>query len=170
MTADEIIRLLQLQPHPEEGGYFSEIYRSAETFPAGGLPDRYGAERCYATAIYYLLTPSTFSAMHLVASDEQFHFYLGDPVEQLQLHPDGSGEVVTIGNDLAAGARPHVTVPRGTWQGAQLVAGGRYALMGATVAPGFEFADYTHGDKARLIEGWPDFADRIADLSTPPTV
>ena len=106
--------------------------------------------------------------MHKVASDEHFHFYLGDPVEQLHLRPDGTGEVVTIGTDLAAGARPLVTVPREVWQGARLKAGGRVALMGATVAPGFEFADYTHGIKSELLEGWPAFAELIEALSTPP--
>lgn len=168
MTAEEIIRLLRLQPHPEEGGFFAEVYRSAEDIAAEHLPGRYDGARCFSTAIYYLLTPDTRSAMHRVNSDEQFHFYLGDPVEQLQLYPDGTGAVVTIGTDLAAGARPLVSVPRGAWQGARLAPGGRFALMGATVAPGFEFADYTHGIKSDLMAGWPDFADLIEALSTPP--
>jgi hypothetical protein len=168
MTAEEIIRLLRLQPHPEEGGFFAEAYRSAESVAAGHLPDRYGEPRCYSTAIYYLLTPETLSAMHRVASDEQFHFYLGDPVEQLHLRPDGSGAVMTIGPDIAAGARPLVTVPRGTWQGARLKAGGRFALMGATVAPGFEYADYSHGIESELLAGWPAFAAMISALCTPP--
>lgn len=168
VTAEEIIRLLRLQPHPEEGGFYAETYRCDEGVAAAHLPGRYGSDRSYSTAIYYMLTPETKSAMHLVASDEQFHFYLGDPVEQLHLRPDGSGEVVTIGTDLAAGARPLVTVPRGVWQGARLKPGGRFALMGATVAPGFEFADYTHGIESELVEGWPDFADLIRALSTPP--
>lgn len=168
MTAEEIIRLLQLQPHPEEGGFFREVYRSAETVDPSHLPARYGDGRCFSTAIYYMLTPETMSAMHRVDSDEHFHFYLGDPVEQLHLRPDGTGDVVTIGTDLAAGARPLVTVPRGTWQGARLKPGGTFALMGATVAPGFEFADYTHGISAELCRDWPAFAELIDALCTPP--
>jgi predicted cupin superfamily sugar epimerase len=82
------------------------------------------------------LTPDTFSALHRLASDEVFHFYLGDPVEMLQVWPDGSHRVVLIGTDLAAGERPQVVVPRGIWQGARLRPGGRFALLGTTVAPG----------------------------------
>src|SRR5581483_11176343 len=98
-----------------------------------------------ATAIYYLLTPDTVSAMHRLATDEIFHFYLGDPVEMLQLRPDGSHRVAILGPDLDAGQRPQIVVPRGVWQGARLVPGGRFALLGTTVAPGFDYADYETG-------------------------
>ena len=112
LTVETLRRILGLVPHPVEGGYFAETYRSADHIPASGLPSRYGAARAASTAIYYLLTPDTFSAMHRLASDEIFHFYLGDPVEMLQLHPDGSHHVVLIGPDLEAGQRPQVIVPR----------------------------------------------------------
>jgi predicted cupin superfamily sugar epimerase len=85
ITADQIKTLLNLKPHPEEGGYFVETYRSTENIPEQALPDRYKDIRSYGTAIYYLLTPETFSGMHRLRSDEIFHFYLGDPVEMLQL-------------------------------------------------------------------------------------
>jgi predicted cupin superfamily sugar epimerase len=164
-TAQEVIDTLGLIPHPEEGGWYYETHRSVETFAADQLPDRYGAPRCHSTAIYYLLTPETYSHMHLLKSDEVFHFYMGDPCEMLQLHPDGSGEVVVLGTDLASGQRPQVRVPRGSWQGMRLLPGGEFALMGCTVAPGFEFADYAHGERADLLEKYPDFSERIVRLT-----
>ncbi|HEY7676597.1 MAG TPA: cupin domain-containing protein, partial [Candidatus Methylomirabilis sp.] len=142
MTADALKTLLGLRPHPAEGGFFVETYRAGEGVPAEALPARYGGARAFSTAIYYLLTPDTFSAMHRLASDEVFHFYLGDPVEMLHLFPDGSGRAVTLGPDLLAGMRPQVVVPRGVWQGSRLAPGGRLALLGTTVAPGFDLADY----------------------------
>lgn len=157
--------LLGLAPHPAEGGFYAETYRSQERVSRGGLPSRYAADRSFGTAIYYLLSPETFSEMHRLASDEVFHFYLGDAVEMLQLHPDGSGLVVTLGIDLAAGERPQVVVPRGVWQGARLVPGGRLALLGCTVAPGFDHADYEQGRREDLLRSHPAFRDRILSLT-----
>jgi predicted cupin superfamily sugar epimerase len=90
MNAEEIIKFLRLQPHPKEGGFFRETYRSVDPF--SNLPNRYRGQRSASTAIYYLLTPDSFSAMHRLASDEIFHFYKGDAVEMLQLFPDGQGK------------------------------------------------------------------------------
>lgn len=164
-TAEEIIELLGLEPHPEEGGFFRETFRSRETHHAEHLHPRYGGERSHATAIYYMLTPETYSAMHRLATDEVFHHYLGGAVEMVQLMPDGSGHTVTIGSDLMAGQRPQVLVPRGVWQGARLVSGS-FALMGCTVSPGFEFADYEHGSRAELVREWPEFGAPIQRLTT----
>ena len=141
LTVEALCALLGLEPHPTEGGFFVETYRSDERLPAAALPSRYRAARAIGTAIYYLLTPATFSAMHRLASDEVFHFYLGDPVEMLQLWPDGSHRVVTIGTAFETGERPQVVVPCDVWQGARLRPGGRFALLGTTVAPGFDYAD-----------------------------
>lgn len=117
-TADQIRTLLNLKPHLEEGGYFIETYRSSETILEKVLPSRYEGVRTFGTAIYYLLTPETFSAMHRLRSDEIFHFYLGDPVEMLQLWPDGPGRIVILGSDILDRMQPQVVVPRGVWQGA----------------------------------------------------
>jgi predicted cupin superfamily sugar epimerase len=155
LTVEALRRLLGLTPHPAEGGYFIETYRSDEQLPATGLPSRYGDSRALGTAIYYLLAPDTFSAIHRLASDEIFHFYLGDPVEMLQLHPDGSHRVVLIGSDLEAGHRPQVIVPRHVWQGARLIPGGRYALLGTTVAPAFDYADYETASRSTLLATHP---------------
>src|SRR6516165_12135273 len=119
-TADELIRHLGLQPHPKEGGYFRETYRAAEVWPAAALPARYGRDRQASTAIYYLLTPTTFSALHRLQSDEVFHFYLGDPIRMLQLDADGTGRTVVLGQDVLHGQQLQVLAPRGIWQGSCL--------------------------------------------------
>jgi predicted cupin superfamily sugar epimerase len=165
LTAQQLIDRLRLVPLAIEGGYFRETYRSTLTLPAGALPAAYGADRHVSTAIYYLLTPDTFSAIHRVKSDEVFHFYAGDAVEMLQLWPDGTHKMLIIGNDLASGHQPQVVVPAGVWQGCRLAHGGEWALMGCTVAPGFEYADYQAGDREELIAAYPSFAGLIASLT-----
>jgi predicted cupin superfamily sugar epimerase len=160
-----LISLLGLRPHPREGGHFVETYRSDERVAAQALPPRYAGGRALGTAIYYLLTPATRSPMHRLASDEIFHFYLGDAVEMLLLRPDGSGGVAVLGPDLDAGMRPQVIVPRGVWQGARLRPGGGVALLGTTVAPGFEYADYEAGERAGLLARYPAHARMIEALT-----
>lgn len=161
-----IVRALNLVPLPQEGGLYAETYRSARILPAGAAgPEQTGPRAC-ATAIYYLVTPTRFSALHRVASTEIFHFYLGDPVHMLQLHPDGTGATHVIGADIPAGQRPQLAVPRGVWQGTRLVPGGRFALLGCTVSPGFDFADYEHGQRAALVRQYPRWAKEI-DALTP---
>jgi len=164
--AQQIIDRLQLQPHPKEGGFFRETYRSAYAFSSSAMPVRYGADRSAGTAIYYLLTPETFSAMHRLKTDEIFHFYAGDPVRMLQLLPDGRGKEVIIGSDVLAGHEPQVVVPSGVWQGSCLVEGGEYALLGCTVAPGFDYGDYEHGSRESLIEQHMNFEKLITRLTT----
>ncbi len=163
--AQRLIDTLGLVPHPREGGWFAETWRADEAFAADHLPSRYGGDRSHGTAIYYLLTPDTYSHLHRLKSDEVFHFYLGDAVEMLHLPPEGAGQRVVLGSDLAAGQRPQVTVPRGVWQGARLVDGGRVALLGCTVAPGFDFADYDHADRAAMLARWPDHRALILKLT-----
>ena len=97
ITIEQIKALLGLQPLSLEGGFFVESYRSAEAIPGPALPARYGGARAYGTAIYFLLTPDACSTLHRLRTDEVWHFYLGDPVELLQLAPDGSGQIVLIG-------------------------------------------------------------------------
>ena len=165
IDAEAIIRELGLVPLPEEGGLFAETYRSGGVIPGGALPGRQTGPRRCCTAIYYLITPERFSALHRVASTEIFHFYLGDPVDMLQLHPDGTGQTLTIGVDLWSGQRPQVVVRRGVWQGTRLKPGGRFALLGCTVAPGFEYEDYEHGRRAELLAAYPAFAGQILRLT-----
>jgi predicted cupin superfamily sugar epimerase len=164
LSVHELIAALHLQPLPMEGGYYRETYRSPDRLPATALPELYRTDKAVSTAIYYLLTPHTFSALHRLPSDEIFHFYLGSPVRMLQLWPDGQGRVVTLGPEVLAGQSPQVMVPRGVWQGSFLKPGGVYALLGTTVAPGFDFADYEAGTSERLIHAYPAYADLIRRL------
>jgi predicted cupin superfamily sugar epimerase len=166
MTADEVKKLLGLQPHPQEGGWYVRTYQADETIRATEFADgRYAGPRRTGTAIYYLLEPETFSEMHRLKSDEIFHFYAGDAVEMLQLFPGGAGERVVIGNDLLSEARPQAVVRRGVWQGSRLVAGGSWALLGCSVSPGFEFEDYDEGQRAELCAGWPEWSEMIDGLT-----
>ena len=164
MNAQELIELLNLAPLPEEGGFFSQTYKSPEKISHHALPQRYHSDMSLGTAIYVLFTESDFSALHKLNSDEIYHFYLGDPVEMLLLHPDGSGEIFLLGNDLEAGMRPQKVVRRGVWQGSRLVPGGTYgfALIGTTMAPGFEWDGFELGDREMLLAEYPGFADEIA--------
>jgi len=157
--AADIIRLLRLEPLTIEGGFFHETYRSPQKIE---LP-LYRGPRSLATAIYYLLTPDTFSRMHRVPGEEIFHFYLGDPVEMLQLGERGTGEIITMGQDIAAGMKLQHIVPGGRWQGARLRAGGKFALLGTTMSPGFEYEDYEAGGD-ELMKRWPKFKDFIQTL------
>jgi hypothetical protein len=149
-----IVERLNLAPHPE-GGFFGETYRSA----------RSAGDRSLSTAIYFLVTAESPSRMHRVGSDEIWHFYLGDPLEMLQLGPEAQSKVVIIGNDLAAGEFPQVLVPGGVWQGTRVRPGGRYALVGATVTPGFDFADFAMGDRTTLTADYPPHAKLIEALT-----
>jgi predicted cupin superfamily sugar epimerase len=164
LTAEQIRELLQMKPHPIEGGYFAETYRGAAVIPQNLLPS-YPGDRAISTAIYYLLTPDTFSAMHRVRGDEMFHFYLGDAVEMLQLKADGAGEVILLGQDIAAGTRLQHTVAGGVWQGSRVRAGGKYALLGTTMAPGFEYQDYETGQRQDLVVRYPEFSQLITALT-----
>jgi predicted cupin superfamily sugar epimerase len=159
VTAEEIKKLLKLAPHPIEGGSFRRTYTSATALE---LPR---GTRAAGTAIYYLLEPETFSEMHILDSDEIFHFYLGDPVEMLQLYPDGCSAIFTLGPDLEAGQHVQLVVPAGVWQGTRLIGDGKVALLGCTVTPGFDFADYRNASYGELVERWPREAARIKGLT-----
>ena len=164
MDARRIIELFELKPLPVEGGYYRETYRSEEIIKAGHLPERYGADRHISTAIYYLLTPDTVSKLHRLKSDEVFHFYLGDPVTMLLLYPDGQSETVVLGSDIENGQRVQQVVPRGLWQGAKLSEGGRFALLGTTVAPGFDPSDFEVAERETLLRHYPDETELICQL------
>jgi predicted cupin superfamily sugar epimerase len=166
-TAREIIDALQLKPHPIEGEYFRETYRSVGTLPDSVLPQAYRGKgpRSLGTSIYYLLTPETFSEMHRVPTEEAFHCYLGGPVRMLQLHADGSHREHLLGPDVLAGHEPQLIVPPGVWQGSFVEPGADFALLGATMAPGFDYADYEQGARADLIVRYPGAEELIRKLT-----
>ena len=164
LTAKQIQDLLKLQPLPVEGGHFVESYRS-NSLEVPSLSPCYQGERGLSTAIYYMLTPDTFSAMHRLQGDEVYHFYLGDPVEMLLLKPDGTAEAVLLGQNFSAGMRVQHAVAGGTWQGSRLAPGGKFALMGTTMAPGFDPKDYEPGKRDALSAQYPAYAPLIAFLT-----
>lgn len=167
MNASELISLLGLTPLPVEGGYFRETWRSNLVLTPSALPLRYTTDRSLGTAIYYLLTsdPNSFSALHRLPTDEVYHFYLGDPVEMLLLAPDGAANRVLLGQDVAAGENVQFVVPAGSWQGSRLVAGGKFALLGTTMSPGFDPSDYEPGVRAELLARYPQQSASIRALT-----
>lgn len=165
MDAEKLKRLLNLIPHPREGGYYARTWESEEMIPQTALPDRYSDKRFAGTCIYYLLDPYTFSEMHRLKSDEIYHFYMGDPMELLLLLPDGSARTVIVGSDIERGQTPQLVIPKNVWQGSRLVPGGKFALIGCTVSPGFDFADYEAGSREALIRQYPEYQERIEALT-----
>jgi hypothetical protein len=165
MTAEEIIKLLRLRPLPFEGGFYRETHRSPDQVSGRTSAGRFPGDRSWSTAIYYLLTPETFSALHRLPGDEVYHFYLGDPVTMLQLHPAGTGEIVTLGPVLDQGQQVQVVVTGGTWQGSVLNPGGRFALLGTTMAPGFDPADNEPAERELLIARYPAYRNWIIRLA-----
>jgi hypothetical protein len=161
MTAQSIIERLGLEPHPERG-YYRETYRAS----CGVRSPHHGGSRAASTAIYFLVTarePVTF--LHRLVSDEVFHLYDGGPLEILRLFPGGGWDVAALGMNLDAGERPQVVIPAGTWFGTALRADAPHCLVGCTVAPGFDFADFELADGPELEARYPDAADRIRRMS-----
>ena len=167
LTAEQIIEHLELEPLPVEGGHYRQTHVASDDVAAEALSKRYGRAKPLCTAIYYLLTdqPDSFSALHRLPTDEIYHFYLGDPVEMLLLHPDGRSERVILGQDLQAGQHVQVVVLAGVWMGSRVLEGGQFALMGTTMAPGFDDQDYEGGEAAELERQYPDRAELIKQLS-----
>lgn len=165
LSAERVIELLRLEPLPIEGGHFRRGYLADETVTAAALPPRYGQARPFGSAIYYLLRGDECSALHRLASDEVYHFYLGSPTELLLLRPDGGHEVIALGPDLEAGQRVQVVAPRGTWQGMRLVQPATWALLGTTMAPAYDDGDFEMGARDTLIERYPACAAWIRALT-----
>ncbi|HSY10686.1 MAG TPA: cupin domain-containing protein [Verrucomicrobiae bacterium] len=161
MTADEVKQLLQLEPLAIEGGFFRETYRSRWNVSAEYLPDGFRGSRSIGTAIYYMITPETFSALHRLPGTEVFHFYAGDPAVMLQLLPDGTSRTVTLGSDFLNGQQPQVVVRGQVWQGCRLAPQGKWALLGTTMSPGFDYADYENADREKLCEQYPSAVELI---------
>jgi|SRR5581483_1126840 len=158
MKADDLVRLLDLKPHPE-GGFYRESYRSPSKI-AGSKPIR-----ACSTAIYYLLVPGAISKMHRIKADEVFHFYLGDPVTWVLLDPQGGMKKVVLGKDLSKGQQLQLVIPAGTWFGGYLNEGGAFGLMGTTVAPGFEFEDFELAGREGLLKAYPRAEKEIFQLT-----
>ncbi len=166
-TAQQIITALRLEPHPIEGGYFRETYRASGLVQSADLPPGYprAGARSLGTSIYYLLTPETFSELHRLPTEEVFHLYLGGPVRMLQLFGGDMGRELLMGADILGGQEPQIVVPAGVWQGSMLEPGVELALLGATMAPGFDYADYEQGSRGELLARFPSYAAMITRLT-----
>ncbi|MEM0982997.1 MAG: cupin domain-containing protein [Planctomycetota bacterium] len=168
LTPERVIELLELEELPFEGGYFRETYRAEAEIGAGALPFASERARNCSTQIYYLLTREQTSSLHVVRSDEVFHHYMGDPVTQLVVDGDRA-EVVTLGFDLERGWKPQHVVTAGVWQGAELGEGDAgFALLGATVSPGFDWEDFalvTTEQAAEMSGRFPEHAGLIGRLT-----
>jgi predicted cupin superfamily sugar epimerase len=163
-SAEDWIDALSLQPHPE-GGHYREVYRASDRFEAIALPARFGSARACSTSIYFLLRAGETSALHRIRQDELWHFHDGDALVIHRIGPDGRHTAARLGLDAAAGDQPQRCVPAGEWFGAELAPNGRFALVGCTVAPGFEFEDLEMGDRAELLERFPERAALIERLT-----
>jgi predicted cupin superfamily sugar epimerase len=163
ITAKELIERYNLQAHPE-GGHYLQTYYSTETITADVLPGRFGGDRCFSTAIYFLLAGKQFSAFHRIKSDELWHFYNGVGLHIYVLHPDGKGEVLKLGDDLANGYSFQQVVPAGCWFASKPVDENGFSFVGCTVSPGFDFADFEMAKKNELIKQYPQYEDWIEIL------
>lgn len=166
-TAEILIKALGLEVLPVEGGHFRQTYKTGETIPVAVPGYENPLMKPRSTAIIYLLSscPDSFSAMHRLPTDEIYHFYLGDPVELLLLKQDGDSEVIILGHDILNGQQCQLTVPAGAWQGARLIQGGEFALLGTTMAPGFINEDYVPGNRDSLIRQYPNRSELITLLT-----
>ena len=160
----ELIRKMNLVPHPE-GGFYRETYRSELQVLHPGIPSEQDRNRTAGTSIYFLLPGDDFSAIHRVKwTDETWHAYAGSPLELHLIHQDGRYECRVLTTELSLG-EPTIVVKAGCWQAARVVPGGEWALAGCTLAPGFEFADFEMPGREHLLSLYPKHETIINELT-----
>ena len=163
MTPQNLIFHYNLQPHPE-GGWYAQSYRSTEIIPAAALPDRFGGDRVFSTAIYFLLEQGNFSAFHRIKSDECWHFYQGDPLEVFIIRSDRQLTIVTLGQDSSRGQLFQYVVPANCWFASRPAKESKFCFVGCTVAPGFDFADFELANQTNLCSEYPEHSELILEL------
>ncbi len=168
LTAEQLAARLELAPHPE-GGFYRETYRAEGRIDAAALP-RHGGTRSYATAIYFLVTEGSLSDLHRIASDELWHFHAGAPLEIVALDAQGARHDVHLGLELEAGEVPQAVIPAGWLFGSRLRSPRlrgtpAWSLVGCTVAPGFDFADFELPDRASLLARYPQHGALVEALT-----
>jgi predicted cupin superfamily sugar epimerase len=147
-----------MTPLPVEATFFAQTYRSDERYGDGRI--------CTAGVGLYTLDPPSRSLFHRLEFDELWHFYGGDPLRLVLLHPDGSDEEVTLGDPISGHSVQHV-IPAGTWQAGEVAAGGSWSFFGVTMAPGFTAECFEGGRAAGLLETHPARRADIERLSVP---
>ena len=163
MTAQRWIEQLQLSPHPE-GGWYREVYRASETIARSSLPDRFTGDRSHSTAIYFLLRGDDYSALHAIKQDEVWHFYDGAGLTIHAIDPQGHYASLTLGRALDRNEAPMAVVKAG-WLFGATVKPDTYALVGCTVAPGFDFDDFEMPSRMALLERYPQHRELIERLA-----
>lgn len=158
------IEKLKLEAHPE-GGHYRQTYRAELILAKESLPREFTGARAASTAIYFLLEGEEFSALHRLRSDEVWHFYVGSPLVVHVIGGDGDYSEILLGNDLAAGAVPQAVVKAGCWFGSRVKDGRGFALVGCTVAPGFDFEDFEMGKREELVREYPQHRGMIERLT-----
>jgi predicted cupin superfamily sugar epimerase len=164
MNAEYWMEKLRLEAHPE-GGYFRQTYRADLTLAQAALPGGFTGARAASTAIYFLLEGENFSAFHRLRSDEVWHFYDGAPLVVHVIEPEGKVSRILMGRDLEAGQVPQAVVKAGCWFASHVADWSSFALVGCTVAPGFEFADFEMGRREELVERYPLHTELIERLT-----
>ena len=164
ITGQDWIEKLNLEKHPE-GGYYRETYRCSDLINQDQSLSRYPSQRNVSTAIYYLLMNQEFSAFHQLKSDEIFHFYSGSPLEVHLISDRGQYSCLKLGNNLVENENPQLVIPHGYWFGSRVSEPNSYSLIGCTVAPGFNFADFILGKRQELLNLYPEHQQIITDLT-----
>jgi predicted cupin superfamily sugar epimerase len=158
------IERLGLAPHPE-GGYFRQTYRAEVTIAREALPPCFTGARAVSTAIYFLLRGENFSAFHRLRSDEVWHFYAGDPLVVHVIDPEGKYSSILLGHDPEAGQVLQAVVRAGCWFASHVADWKSFAVVGCTVAPGFDFADLEMGKRAELVRLFPRHQEVVERLT-----
>jgi predicted cupin superfamily sugar epimerase len=158
------IEKLRLEPHPE-GGYYRVTYGAELVIDQAALPDRFNGRRRASTAIYFLIDPASFSAFHRIASDELWHFYAGGPLLIHALRPDGELDTIHLGQAIELGQVFQAVVPAGNWFASELQNPSEFALVGCTVAPGFDFDDFELAKCEELCAEFPQYEPLIRRLT-----
>jgi predicted cupin superfamily sugar epimerase len=154
-----------LSPHPE-GGYYAETYRATENVPHEALPGRFTGDRSFSTGIYFLLESQNFSAFHRIKADEMWHFYAGEALDIFVIDQEtGQLQIIKLGNNPENGETFQAVVPAGAWFGSRPAKDSAYALVGCTVAPGFDFADFEMAERAALQMQFPELTQIIQELT-----
>jgi uncharacterized protein len=160
LTAEEVRALLKLEPHPT-CGFVRITYMSAQAIAPGGLPAPFADGRPMGSALYFMVTADAPVHLHRIRNDQLYHHYLGDPIEVIMLHADGTSERVTLGSDLRRGERVQLLIPGNTFHTARIVGQRRWFLGASTEWPGVAPADVEIGDLDALAAKYPAVA---ADL------
>lgn len=158
------VEKLKMQSHPE-GGFFAETYRSDELIDKNSLPKRFSGDRNFSTGIYFLLESHHFSAFHRIQSDEMWHFYAGDALNVYYIDNEGNMQLIKLGNNPEKGEVFQAVVPAGVWFGSKPAVENSYSLVGCTVAPGFDFADFEMPDRQTLLQEFPQHETIIKMLT-----